>query len=330
VRPLAVIRLLALLFSMALAGALAVPASAQDADFGAIKGGIDRLHALSPAVARARNLLGPLSFGPFEISDSCGYKCLGALCFMNWNWNWKFPQFVGFKSALDQRLAAVAAQANNFDPAFAPIRQWLVDTLPQFSAYFDGAVKKLQADTAVIAQPGDAAAVAQANRDIVDTLSQISANLVGGADKLRGGMSGLARFDANLGNALSQVESLGGALDNTINSDRQDINRRMGDWPCGQGDATNRYNGIAAQVRTNFNTVVQLASATGATARQSDNDVSLMLGTVNNLQTRYQGALNQIKAAQTTPQGAVQALRVNVAAAAWHDLAQYAVLQFGK
>jgi hypothetical protein len=315
--------LLALLFT-------APPARTQEADLAAMKGGIDRLHALPPAVARARNLLGQLPFGPFEIGDTCGYKCLGALCFMDWHWKWTFPQFVGFKSALDQRLGYVAAQANGFDPAFAPIRGWLIGTLPQFSRFFDGAVKQLQADAAVIAKPGDAASVAQANRDIVDTLSQISANLISGANQLRGGISGMARFDANLGNALGQVQSLSGTLDNTINNDRQDINRRMGDWPCGQGTATDRYNGIATLVRTNFNTVTQLASATSATVKQSDNDVSLMLGTVLNLQTRYQGALNQIKSAQTTPQGAVQTLRVNVAAAMWHDLAQYAVQQFGR
>ena len=309
------------------AGMMAGSADAQDVNVTELKGGIDRLRALPATVNHARNLLGPLTFGPYEIHGSCDFNCWGKLCWQTWHWNWNFPQFVGFKGALDQRLAAVSVQAATFDQAFGPVRGWLTGTLPAFSTYFDGAVQKLQADALVLAQPGDAAAVEKAKGDIVETLAQINTKLVSGSGELRIGVAQLSRFNAGLGSALGQVQSISGALDSSIASGRENMGRKMGDWPCGQGDATDQFNGISNVVRAQFDTVIQAANATRATATQSDKDVSLILGTVLNLQTRYQGALQQIQSAQITPQGAVQTLRVGVAAAEWHDLAQYAVQQ---
>lgn len=56
--------------------------------------------------------------------------------------------------------------------------------------------------------------------------------------------------------------------------------------------------------------------------------VSVILGTVLTFQNRYQGIAQALNLAQISPAGAVQQLRINVAAAAWRDFAQYAETQF--
>ena len=69
------------------AGMMAGSAGAQDLNVTELEAGIDRLRALPATVNRARNLLGPLTFGPYEIHGSCDFNCWGKLCWQTWHWN---------------------------------------------------------------------------------------------------------------------------------------------------------------------------------------------------------------------------------------------------
>ena len=107
-------------------------------------------------------------------------------------------------------------------------------------------------------------------------------------------------------------------------SDTEQMNKTLGDYPCGDGDARNQYNNIKGMVSGQFNQVVAAAQQYGVASAQTDQAVSLILGTVVNFRSRYQGIQQNLQAAKITPVGAVQALRLQVTVNTWQDFANFA------
>jgi hypothetical protein len=325
------------LFSGALmAAALAVStlANADEYDFAPAKAAISQLQQLPAAVVKVLAVVRTRNFGPFRIEDKC--KIDSNCCRRGWCWvcqkdlSWDFPKYQWLKQTLDQRYSHVADVAGGFDAAFAPVKSWLTDSLPAFSKRFDDVTKpQLDKDTEVIGNAGSPAdAVAKAKADITEQLAGISTSLSQGSGQLRQGIIALSGFNSQLNGALGQIDSASVrfGMERMISEDKTKLDQTRIPW-CTLDKVKSDYNNIATTVRTQFQSVIDSANAFGIAATQTDTNVSLILGTVVNLQTRYQGALDHIKKAQLTPQGAVQNLRIDVAAAFWRDLALYAVAQ---
>jgi uncharacterized phage infection (PIP) family protein YhgE len=292
------------------------------------KGAIDRLKQLPGSVQKVREVVQAANFGPFEISGYCEYNWQWYCMFSNcntWNWSWKFPNYTWLRSSLDQRYQSIQSVSAQFDARFLPVKSWLLNTLPAFSRQVDNISARIQAGDATIRKPGTPPAeVERARQDIIQAIDQLTGSLRQGSEQLSTGVSGLSAFNQQLNGSLQTLESARAGMEQMLSADQNNINRQMGSWPCGKDDALNGYNGIKTTVRTQFQNVIAAGRSFGLDSSQTDQSVSLILGRVLNLLNSYRNVLDSLRAAQITPAGAVQQLRLNVAAAAWRDLSTYA------
>jgi hypothetical protein len=317
--------------ALMLAVSLPLAARAQE-DFAPAKAAIDSLKQLPASVARVQQVIQGTSYGPFEISGSCGYDkqwyCLGMAC-KTFNWWWKFPNYTWFKDSLSSRYGQVSSTSGQFDTSFAPVRNWMKTSLPQFSQQLDRENVILTTAEQVVMNPASAPeAVARAKADIAASLNRILAGLQPGVQQLNEGISSLSNFNSQLNQTLNGVNDLRSSLDQVVASDKASMDKKLGDYPCGDDDARSKYQEVENMVTGQFQNVQSAAQSFGVTSNQTDTAVSLILGTVLTLQTRYQGIAQALNRAQISPAGAVQQLRIDVVSAAWRDFAQYAETQF--
>lgn len=313
--------------------ALALPlsVSAQD-DFAPAKAAIAGLKQIPASVDRLQTLIQSTSYGPFEISGSCDYDrqwyCLGMAC-KTFNWWWKFPNYTWIKNSMAASYGEVSSVSRQFDNSFAPVKTWMLTSLPQFSQLLDKE-NEVMTNAGRIAMDANASPedIARAKADVLASLDRIANSLQPGIQQLNQGMSSLSSFNSQLNRSLRRIDDLRAGLDRMIASDKQQMNAKLGEYPCGDGDARAKYSGIENQVTSQFQNVQTAAQSFGVSSQAADNDVSIILGTVLNFQTRYQGISRALKQAEISPAGAVQQLRVNVVAASWRDFAQYAMTQF--
>jgi hypothetical protein len=306
--------------------------SAQGDDFAPAKAAIVNLKQIPASVGRLQTLIQATSYGPFEISGSCGFDkqwyCLGMAC-QTFNWRWNFPNYTWIKQSMATSYSEVSSVSQQFDNRFAPVKAWMLTSLPQFSQVLDQ-------ENDVMANAGRTATdpnsspedIARAKADVLASLDRIANGLQPGIQQLNEGISSMSSFNSQLNQSLQRVNYLRAGLDRVIASDKQQMNAKLGEYPCGDDDARAKYSGIENQVTSQFQNVQTAAQSFGVTSQAADNDVSIILGIVVNFQNRYQGISQALRLAQISPAGAVQQLRINVVAASWRDFAQYAKTQF--
>jgi hypothetical protein len=112
-----------------------------------------------------------------------------------------------------------------------------------------------------------------------------------------------------------------------LDSSSQRLKKDIAGWPCGTGDITNKFNNAKLVVRTQFQAVQDTAQKYGVVSSKTDTSTSILLGVVVAIRFNYQSVLQDLQAAKISPAGAIQKLRLNVALAAWRDLAEYAKQQ---
>ncbi len=327
----------------------ASPQPGPQVDFAPVKDAIGNLKGLRASVEKVLTVIRATNFGPFKISGSCGYDPQWWAFGMDtktWNWWWEFPNYTWLRNDLERRYQAVLAVDSQFNQRFSPLKTWLVTTLPQFSQQFDEASARIQNDqdaikNATTTQSGGLIIPAQrkidlAKNDILRTITQLNDSLQTGSDQLRSAQSSLSTFNQQLNGAIQQVSSGRNGMEQMIARDDTTFYKTgvpgkigpVGDWPCDANSGRAGYENIKKTVRDQFQSVVNAGQNFGVDSRKTDQAVSTILGTVLNLRTGYQGVLDNLKAAEITPAGAVQKLRLNVASAAWRDLADYARQQF--
>jgi len=299
------------LLSMAAATAGALPGQ----DIAAAKAAIGRMKALPASVRQVITVINGTNFGPWDLSGRCEYNwhwyCFGNCQY--YQWTWKFPAYTWLKTDLQQRYNRVQGQANQFDQAFSPVKNWLTVSLPQVSQQMDAASGQMQG--------ADAAKVKAA-------IAQLDSQLNNSSGSLRTGFSSLSGFNQTLNGLLAQANSRD-AVEGVIRNDQAMVDREVAKFPCGADEVRGKYNNVRDTVRNQFNTVEQAGKNFGVTATQTDNDVSLVLGTVLAARGSIAAVLKSLQSASVTPAGAVQQLRLNVVAGQWRDLAVFASQQLG-
>src|SRR4051812_29982535 len=216
-------------------------APAQD-DLAPSRQALADLESLPAAVQQVQAVIRATNFGPFNISGSCGYDnnwyCFGD-CRTS-HWGWTFPGFVWLKDALAERFAEVSTVSGRLDASFAPVRSWLLDTLPQFMSGFYLISKEMRSLEAVITSPASSpeqkAAAAQTLPEYFEGLKQL---LDFQSDQLRTAVIGLSNYNAQLNGALGQIAELRQAMDQRVAYDTEEMNKKMAEWPCGGDDARN-------------------------------------------------------------------------------------------
>ena len=304
-----------LLLSMAAATVGRLPGQ----DIAAAKAAIGRMKALPASVRQVITVINGTNFGPFEISGQCDYNWQWYCFFSNCNtlrWRWTFPSYIWLKTDLAQRYSRVQSHANSFDQAASPVKTWLTVSLPDISKQMDAASGQMQG--------ADPAKVKAA-------ITQLDSQVSGSSDRLRTGYTSLTNFNETLKGLLAQANSRD-ALEGVIRTDEAGVNQELANtskFPCGADDVRNKYSRIRDTVRSQFSLVEQAGRNFGVTATQTDNDVSLVLGTVLALRGSIASVLKNLQSAAVTPAVAIQQLRLNVVAGQWRDLANYASQQLG-
>jgi hypothetical protein len=280
------------------------------------KEGIGRLKGLPKSVQLVLAVIKGTNFGPFETSGSCGYDwqvyCFFSNC-MNFNWQWTFPNYAWLKTDLESKYQRVSNQASQFDAAFSPVKTWLVVSLPEIGKQMEAAATRMES--------GDAANVKAA-------IVQLDTELNASAGRLESGYSSLTVFNRALNTVLEQASSRD-AMEGVINRDQAALDQQVGTFPCGADDVRNKYNHIRDTVRGQFNQVADASQKFGVTSAQTDNDVSIVLGTLLATRGSVASVLKSLQNASVSPEGAIQQLRLRVVSGQWRDLSEYARQQLG-
>lgn len=302
--------------SIAICSLLAMPTlGLYGQDITLAKEGIGRLKGLPGSVQQVLVVIQGTNFGPFALSGKCGYDehlyCFGN-CY-DYRWTWAFPNYTWLKTDLAARYERVRNQASQFDPAFSPVKTWLVVSLPEISKQMEAAAARMQS--------GDAANVKAA-------VTQLDAELNASRGRLESGYNSLSVFNRALNSLLEQASSRA-AMEGVINRDQEALNQALGKFPCGADDARNQYNHIRDTVRGQFNQVADASRKFGVTSAQTDKDVAIVLGMLLASRGSVASVLKNLQNASVTPAGAVQQLRLKVVSGQWRDLSDYARQQLG-
>ena len=323
-----IVKTAAALLAVALA-TTGVPAAAQDIDVPAAKQAIDTLANFPRSVQAVRAQIGGTNFGPFPASGSCDHDCF-IVCFSTFNWNWS-PDFSWLKDDLSRRYQSVETVSNGFDNAFSPVKLWLVEWLPRYSGIFNEEAARMSDAARTYSDPSATTEQkAQAEATVRSGIDRLKSELDAGAGQINTGISTLSHFNSNLAATFRFVEAAAGPMESMIAANQKVLDDSTAGWPCGSGDIHNHYNNVKSIVRAQYQNVAQAAQRANTTAGAADHAVSIILGTVLNFQNQLTGVRQKLQAAETTPAGAVQQLRVNVAGAAFKELVAYAQQQLGK
>jgi len=299
----------------------------EDYNFAPAKKAIAELKTLPGSVNTIMSVINKTNFGPFPMSGSCGYNhawyCLGMACKTS-NWSWS-PNFQWLQSKLKNIYVNVNQVSTQFNARFSPIKNWLLNTLPIFTAEFDAEKAKILANEAVVkAVNSTPAQIATAKADILASIKKITVSLNQGAGQLTNGTSSLSRFNQDLNRALNRVSGAKNYMDSMLSSSSAKLKKDIAGWPCGRGDITKKFNSAKSTVRSQFQKVENSAQKYGVVSSQTDNSVSVILGVVVATRFSYQSVHQSLESAKISPAGAIQSLRLNVASAAWRDLAKFA------
>ena len=284
-------------------------------DMATAKQAIVRMKALPASVQQVIVVIKATNFGPFKLSGKCGYDSHW-YCFGNcWDftWSWEFPNYNWLKTNLEGSYNRVRDQAARFDQAFSPVKTWLTASLPDISRQMELASSRVASGKA---------------SDVKDALAQLDTQLKGGSGRLEAGLTTLSAFNKTMTDLLQAANSRD-TMESVIKRDADALNNKVSTYPCGADDARNQYKTVQNSVRGQFDNVAQAGRNFGVTSVQTDNDVSIVLGTLLATRGSVDGVLKNLQNATLTPVAAVQQLRLKVVAAQWQELSDFARQQLG-
>lgn len=264
-----------------------------------------------------------VNLGPFSLGGSCDYDCFIGICVKTYHWSWNLD-FSGIRPPLQQSVQQVSDAAGAFTSAFAPARDWLKNTLPQFSSDFAAQASTILATNAAIMQAGGVATAAQI-ATVQAAFADITAGLSNGQNQMAGAISAVAQF-------VNQLSAIEGELSPFLSSMQQSMNDSVTNtqnnfvngMDCGQGDADNQINVAKAM----FNTSVAIIQASFGTLANDtsavDSATSQFVAALVTILDQYQNVAQQVTTAGSYPAGVIQDLHLDIAANEWTQLAQYA------
>jgi hypothetical protein len=284
-------------------------------DMATTKQAIVRMKALPASVQQVIAVIQKTNFGPFKLSGKCGYDSHW-YCFGNcwdYTWSWEFPNYTWLKTNLEVSYNHVRDQAAQFDQAFSPVKSWMTSSLPDISRQMDLASSHMQSGKAA---------------DVKDAITQLDTQLNGSGGRLETGLKTLSGFNQTM-NTLIQRANSRAVMESVLQRDAADLNTKVATMPCGADDVRSQYQNVQNGIRSQFDQVAQAGQNFGVTSSQTDQDVSIILGTVLAARGSIDGVLKNLQNATVTPVVAVQQLRLKVVAAQWQELSDFARQQLG-
>ncbi len=308
----------------------AVPLGAAEAgDLQPAKEAIATLHGLRGGVNDVVAHMRSANFGPFPLAGRCRYGGFIGIGVKTFNWSWS-PNFSLLKADFENRYDKVRIVAGRFEPAFSGVNHWLTVSLPAFSRTFDAQAARLQEASAILGNPESTEQQKrEASATVEKAIAVLTTDLTQGESELRSGVTPLSAFNGELKAQLDEVDGARSNMDLLLSFAQNDLDETTVRWPCGQADIRARFDGVKAIVRSEYDGVLDAARRSRVTSADSDRAVSILLGTIGNLQNRYTGVLEALQSAKISPAGAVQQLYLTVTTLVWRDLANYAQEQLG-
>jgi hypothetical protein len=294
-----------------------------DIDVAAAESAIATAVAYPRLIHEAATQAQGVALGPWTVSISCNYGTSDA----NHYSSQVSVDFTVTRTQLQQAIATAESQASTFLDHFNFVSVWMAQTLPLTSSVFATAAAAV--DAAVSAGRHGTptqAMVDTAVKDLSDLVSTLQAN----SKQLSDGVAGLAQFNIQLTSCAQLVQQAAANLKSTAQSALDQVADQARSAPCGGDGAMSQIVGFQIQLLSSGavldGTFAQLASHT----KDAQSAVSVLLGTVVNLISEYQGVLNQVKTVQGQAAATImQQIRLMVAASAWKSLTQYATAQLG-
>jgi hypothetical protein len=297
---------------------------AADIDVNATQEGIEKLKSLHQKIPPLVKQVNAINFGPFNFKGSCGYDshwyCFGNC--MTENWTYK-PDFGSGKTVVVNAYQGLGSTANTFSNYFEPTKNWMLTQLPQISDAFEKASVAVAADIKVYNDPNSTPAQkSQAEASVIVVLNTLVEKLNNGKANLSPAVSGIATFNKSLNQAFSSLSGAQSYIDRMFSAAEKSVTNS--NLKCGKKDCMNNLKAAEAVMRAQLTAVDVVSTTMGVDAKQLDNAISLILGSLVSVQQQIIGVVQNLKDAKITPAGAVQQLRLTVAQKNWQKLADYA------
>lgn len=278
---------------------------------------------LQSDLSAASGVINSVPLGPFNLGGSCDYDCFLGICIHTFGWTWPLD-FGGIRGPLQNAIAAVIGASNQWTTAFAPARDWLKGTLPQFSTDFTNQASIILTTNAAIQAAGGVATPAQIAA-VKASFADIAAGLGAGRSQMSVAASAIVDFTESLGNTEGELSPFLANMQASMDDQVANMqNNFINSMPCGAGDADGQINNAVATFNSSVATVqasfTQLNNDTTAAATAMEQFV----GTIENIIDQYGLVAGQISSAQTFPSGPIQNLHLDIAANEWTQLASYA------
>ncbi len=307
-----------------------LPAQELDLDLKAINS-ITAFKLLDWHIGQVRMKAVLTNFGPYERSGEC--ESFGWA--VDFNKGAFVPVFGAptlIKDDLEKRIIAMIATGRGFEPAYAPVRNWLVITLPAFADRFNTA----SADLLSYSEKGQKVQMAA-------LIYQLDVQIQGMEKELQGGFVGLTKFSNDMQTARESIDrELRGRMEALFrrqekglrdevttgranaHSDVKTPSDHGRSWPaCAQQAALNGFNNYRDEFRGKFNVIAAaLADASGTGDKGAW--MPHILTRIVEIQRRYESVRTRLKNAEAAPAGAVQELKILTAQLAVSNLAKYA------
>src|ERR1051326_5845401 len=212
------------------------------------KEAIASLHGLRGGVNDVVAQMRKANFGPFPMAGQCRYGGFIGIGVKTFHWSWS-PNFSLLKADFENRYDKVAFVAGGFGPAFSPVKNWLIVSLPAFSRTFDAQAARMQEATAIL---GNAQSTDQQKRDasatIEEAIALLTTDLTRDANDLSSGIKPLAAFNKDLVTQLDAVDGARANMELLISFAQKSLDDTIARWPCGGGDIRGRFDGVKATI----------------------------------------------------------------------------------
>ena len=229
-------------------------------------------------------------------------------------------------SHLGEALKQAVRHSETLPVSFKPVNDWFQQTLPRFNTSFAEASARILAIADEIS--AGEGPTAEQRREVASLLDGLSTSLEQGSEKLKTGLGVLATFQQKLVAIQQEITEANKYLEAEAQQAIDGLHAIINKQPCGQDQARSELGGIQREFNNAVNTSTAALSALEELTNDADNALSLLMGTVINFVAHYEQVSDEVEQAQSAELGSViQELHLDVARAAWDDLAAYATAQ---
>jgi hypothetical protein len=278
-------------------------------DIQSAENAIKNLQGLSINNTTLNTLLGTINSGPFQIVTKCKVcsYAWGKLCWTydNYTYTWTFPDYTSYMDSFKGYIGQLETNLTQFNTYYQPLKSWFLNTLPKATE----SMTTLKASTP---------------EDIQNNLTQAVTTVTNVQAELSDAMNNISNWNQLINNVFDNIQYNYQGLQNIMQVDQNNINDYEKGMKCGQGDLTSQWTNLTTTINNEQTNFLNEIKTYGISVDAINQNISYILGPLVTMKDSLNGILNELNAAQLSPNDAIQKLDAIVSVDLWNQLVQFA------